>query len=83
MPKMYIQLCRCVQLLPFRTNRTHLKGEFYAIGALRKGSPDMPLIEDDLLLFLDIESISAVRLFNRVQFGDAVFHSHMYKSVSR
>ena len=82
MPKMYIQLCRHVQLLPFRTNRTHLKGEFYAIGALRKGSPDMPF-EDDLLLFLDVESISDVRLLNRVQFGDAVFHSRMYKRVSR
>lgn len=39
--------------------------------------------EDDLLLFLDVESISDVRLFNRVQFGDAVFHSRMYKRVSR
>ena len=80
--KIYIKLCSFLQLLPFRTNRTYLKGEFYAIGALRKGSPDMPF-EDNLLLFLGMESISDVRLFNRVQFGDAVFHSRMYKRVSR
>lgn len=66
----------------FRTNRTHLKDDFYAIGALRKGRPDTPF-EDDLLLFLGVESISDVTFFKRVQFGDAVFHSRMYKRVSR
>ena len=31
--------------------------------------------EDDLLLFLGIETVCEVKFFNRVQFGDAVFHS--------
>ncbi|XP_074629306.1 uncharacterized protein LOC141886900 [Acropora palmata] len=65
-----------------RTNRTHLKDKFYAIGALKKGKPDMPF-EDDLLLFLGIETVCEVKFFNRVQFGDAVFHSRKYKRVTR
>ena len=31
--------------------------------------------EDDLLLFLGIETVCEVKFFNHVQFGDAVFHS--------
>lgn len=63
----------------FRTNRTHLKYKFYAIGALKKGKPDEPF-EDNIPSFLSMESISDVTLFNRTQFGDAVFHSRMYQS---
>ena len=39
--------------------------------------------EDDLLLFLGIETVCKVKFFNRVQFGDAVFHSRKYKRVTR
>ena len=39
--------------------------------------------EDDLLLFLGTETVCEVKFFNRVQFGDAVFHSRKYKRVTR
>lgn len=39
--------------------------------------------EDDLLSFLGVESLSTVKYFTRLQAGDTVFHSKMYKRVSR
>ena len=82
-------ICRVTSLqmyvaiyLSFRTNRTHIKKEFYTIGALKKGAPGAPY-EDDLLLFLGVESIGFVNFFKRLQIGDAVFHSQLYKRVSR
>ncbi|XP_068683796.1 uncharacterized protein [Montipora foliosa] len=48
-----------------RTNRTHIKREFYAIGALKKGAPGAPY-KDDLLLFLGVESIGFVNFFKRL-----------------
>lgn len=65
-----------------RTNRMHLKNEFFAIGALKKGTPGAPF-EEDLLLCLGVESIECVTFFKRLQFGDAIFHSQIYKRVSR
>ena len=66
-----------------RTNRTSLKDDFYAIGALKKGKSTNADYEDDLLLFLGVESISDVTFFSRLQIGEAVFHSREYKRVSR
>ena len=43
---------------PFRTNRTHLKDDFYAVGALKKGPPTDADFDEDLLTFLGIESLS-------------------------
>ena len=69
-------------IMSFRTNRTHLKNEFFAVGALKKGTPGAPF-EDDLLLHLGVESIECITFFKRLQFADAIFHSQMYKKVSR
>ena len=65
-----------------RTNRTPLKDDFYAVGALKKGKSTNADYEDDLL-FLGVESISEVTFFSRLQIGEAVFHSRAYKRVSR
>lgn len=66
-----------------RTNRTPLKDDFYAVGALKKGNSTNADYEDDLLLFLGLESIADVTFFSRLQVGEAVFHSRAYKRVSR
>ena len=66
-----------------RTNRTQLKGEFYAAGALRKGKSTNAPYEEDLLLHLGIESISEITFFSRLKVGEAVIHSRSYKRVSR
>ena len=66
-----------------RTNRTPLKDDFYAVGALKKGKSTNADHEDDLLLFLGVESISDVTFFSRLQIGEGVFHSRAYKRVSR
>jgi len=60
----------------------HFKDEFFAIGALKKGTTSAPF-EDDLLRHLGVESIECITFFKRLQFGDAIFHSQMYKRVSR
>ena len=65
-----------------RTNRTPLKDDFYAVGALKKGKSINADHEDDFLLFLGVESISDVTFFSRLQIG-GVFHSRAYKRVSR
>ena len=65
-----------------RTNRTPLKDDFYAVGAMKKGKSTNAVYEDDLL-FLGVESISDVTFFSRLQIGEAVFHSRAYKRVSR
>ena len=39
--------------------------------------------EDDLQAFLGLESLSSVKYFTRLQVGGAVFHSRLYKRVSR
>ena len=67
----------------YRTNRTHLKYDFCAVGALNKGRSTVADYDDDLLGFLGVESISDVTFFSRVQIADAVFHSRAYKRVSR
>ena len=56
-----------------RINRTPLKDDFYAVGALKKGKSTNADYEDDLLLFLGVESISDVTFFSRLQIG-GVFH---------
>ena len=48
-----------------------------------KGSSNRFSFEDDLLCFLGLESLSAVKYFTRFQARDTVFHSKMYKRVSR
>ena len=53
-------------IMSFRTNRTHLKNEFFAVGALKKGTPGAPF-EDDLLLHLGVESIECITFFKRLQ----------------
>ena len=35
------------------------------------------------MLHLGVESIECITFFKRLQFGDAIFHSQMYKRVSR
>ena len=66
-----------------RTDRTPLKDDFYAVGALKKDKSTNADHEDDLLLFLGVESISHVTFFSRLQIGEGVFHSRAYKRVSR
>ena len=67
----------------YKTNRTHLKDDFYAVGALNKGRSTDTDYDDDLLGFLGVESISDVTFFSRLQIADVVFHSRAYKRVSR
>ena len=67
----------------YRTNRTHLKYDFCAVGALNKGRSTVADYDDDLLGFLGVESISDVTFFSRVQIADAVFHSRAYKRILR
>ena len=67
----------------YRTNRTHLKNDFYAVGAMKKGTSGNAPYEEDLLLYLGAESISDVTFFSRLETGDATFHSRTYKRVSR
>ncbi|RMX49072.1 hypothetical protein pdam_00003959 [Pocillopora damicornis] len=62
------------RMLHTKTNRTPLKEDFYAVGALKKGKSTNADYEDDLLLFLGVESISDVTFFSRLQIG-GVFHS--------
>ena len=50
---------------------------------MKKGKSTNADYEDDLLLFLGVESISDVTFFSRLQIGEAVFHSRAYKRVSR
>ncbi len=66
-----------------RTNRTHLKDEFYAIGGLKKSGSVNPPYEDDLLLSLGVESISELTFFTRLQAGKAIFHSKEYKRATK
>lgn len=69
---------------PFTANRTYLKDDFYAVGALKKGLPTDADFDEDLLTFLGIESLSEITFFSRLQIGGATFHSRMYKrAVSR
>ena len=48
-----------------------------------KGCSNRLPFEDDLLSFLGLESLSTVKYFTKLQAGDTVFHSKMYKRVSR
>ena len=66
-----------------RTNRTHLKDDFYAIGALTSSRSTDVDYNDDLLRFLEVESISDIAFFSRLQIGEAVLHSREYKRVTR
>lgn len=68
---------------PFRTNRTHLKEDYYAVGALKQCRSADADYDDDLLRFLGMESISEVSFFSRLQIGGATFHSRTYKRVFR
>ncbi|PFX13602.1 hypothetical protein AWC38_SpisGene22296 [Stylophora pistillata] len=56
---------------------------FYAVGAMKKGKSTNADYEDDLPLFLGVESISDVTFFSRLQIREAVFHSRAYKRISR
>ena len=73
---------RCCFLHSFRSNRTHLKGHFYAVGAMRKGCPN-PVLEDDIQSSLGFDSLISVQFFTTLQAGDRVLHSRMYKPVSK
>lgn len=66
----------------YRKNRTHLKDNLYAIGAMKEGhlTPDM---EDEVLNSLGIDSFSSLKMFSRLQVGDKVIHSRRYKRVTR
>lgn len=66
-----------------RTNRTHLKEDFYAVGALTKGRPNNADYEDDIIRILGVESVSDITFFSRLQIGEAVLHSKAYKRVTR
>ena len=66
-----------------RTNRTHLKEDFYAVGALTKGRSTNADYEDDIVRILGVESVSDITFFSRVQIGEAVLHSKAYKRVTR
>ena len=70
-----------VVTVPFRKNRTHLKEDYYAVGALKQRSSAGADCDDDLLRFLGVESISEVTFFSRL--AGATFHSRTYKRVSR
>ena len=66
-----------------RTNRTHLKDGFYAVGALTKGKSTNADYEDDLDRILGVESVSDITFFSRLQIGEAVLHSKVYKRGTR
>lgn len=66
-----------------RTNRTHLKEDYFAVGALKQRRSADADYDDDLLTFLGVESISEVTFFSRLQIGGATFHSRTYKRVFR
>lgn len=72
-----------LSFLSFRSNRTFLKDDFYAVGALKSGSSLTEPFEEDLQICLGLESLSQVKYFTRLQIGGAVFHSRQYKRVSR
>ena len=72
-----------LSFLSFRSNRTFLKDDFYAVGALKSGSSLTEPFEEDLQICLGPESLSQVKYFTRLQIGGAVFHSRQYKRVSR
>ena len=65
------------------SKRTHLKDDFYAIGALKSSICETNSFEDDLEAFLGIDSLSSVKYFTRLQVGAAVFHSRLYKRTSK
>ena len=46
-----------------RTNRTHLKEDFYAVGALTKGRSTNADYEDDIVRILGVESVSDITFF--------------------
>ena len=69
-------------LCSYKTNRTCLRDELYAIGKLKEGIPGEPR-EDDLMLSTRVESISSTKFFNYLQLGDAVFHSQAYRGITR
>jgi len=60
------------------SKRTHLKGDFYAIGALKWGIYGINSFEDDLEAFLGKNSLSFVQYFTQLQVGAAVFRSRLY-----
>ena len=68
---------------PYRKNKTHLREDFYAVGALKHNSCMSEPYEDDLQTLLGLDSLLSVRYFKRLQVGTAVFHSRLYKRVSR
>ena len=72
-----------VFFLFLRSNKTYLKDDFYAVGALKSGSCLTEPFEEDLQICLGLESLSLVKYFTRLQIGGAVFHSRLYKRVSR
>ena len=57
-------------------------GNIYAVGKMREGSLSLN-IEDDVLTALGIEYVASLKLFSRLQIGDSVIHSPLYKRVSR
>lgn len=66
-----------------RSNKTHLKDDFYALGAVKSGSFMTEPFQDDLQSSLGLDSLSSVKFFTRLQAGSAVLHSKQYKRVSR
>lgn len=66
-----------------RSNKTHLKDDFYAVGAVKSGSFMTEPFQDDLQASLGLDSLSSVKFFTRLQAGSAVLHSKQYKRVSR
>ena len=70
----------CVFFSYDRNIRKHVKEHFYAVGAMRKECLNP---EDDVALSLGLDSLFSVHFFTRLQAGDKVLHSWMFKRVSK
>lgn len=46
-----------------RSNKTHLKDDFYVVSALKSGSCTTEPFVDDLQAFLGLDSLSSVKFF--------------------
>lgn len=64
-----------------RENRTPIGEGINIVGALRNGGL-RPEFEDDVVSGLEVDSLSEVKFFTRVQIGGRIIHSRAYKRVS-
>ena len=82
---LYVELVLCIELVTIFLSgqTTHLKEDFYEVGALKKGLPADADFDEDFPAFLGIESLCEVTFFSSLQIRGATFHSRMYKRVVR